>query len=492
VDAIASGIVTHASAQAATTANLTPVTLSGTGVGKTITNAGAQVAFAVDGYNGIVNDRILVKNQTTPKDNGIYVLTTVGSGATNWVLTRATDFDQASASEVAVGASVIVVNGTANAHTNWVETGQGPFTVDTTAIVFDLVTSSANGSVNTGLINQLGYYAAGGTAISGLATSASGVLVTSAGSVPSISTTLPSGLSATNMTLVTPTIGSATATAINGNTLTAGSWTLTGAASKTLTFNNNLTLAGVDGKTETFNNTLTFAGTDGTTMTFPTTSKTLAANDYSNLTTLTANAFLTGGGAATAPNAVALTGIVKGNGASAPTAVTAPAGAIVGTSDTQNLTNKTNTDPIETAAHVGTTGFTATANTTLQTLAGLDQTFTAAGSYSCEGFLHFTTAPTSSNGAKIALVGDGTVSVTTLMFNAQGLTSTGTPAAFGTATALAGNAFAATVAMTDISFNAAIKINVGGVIHVQLAQNAASGTTASTAGMQRWECHRAS
>jgi hypothetical protein len=38
VDAIASGIVTHASAQAATTANLTPVTLSGTGVGKTITN----------------------------------------------------------------------------------------------------------------------------------------------------------------------------------------------------------------------------------------------------------------------------------------------------------------------------------------------------------------------------------------------------------------------------------------------------------------------
>ena len=57
-----------------------------------------------------------------------------------------------------------------------------------------------------------------------------------------------------------------------------------------------------------------------TTMTFPTSSKTLMASDYSNGTTLTANAILTGGGAGTAPNAVAITGLVLGNGASAPTA----------------------------------------------------------------------------------------------------------------------------------------------------------------------------
>lgn len=50
------------------------------------------------------------------------------------------------------------------------------------------------GTVNSGLINQLGYYAAGGTAISGLTTGNNGVLVTSAGGVPSISSTLPSGL----------------------------------------------------------------------------------------------------------------------------------------------------------------------------------------------------------------------------------------------------------------------------------------------------------
>ena len=50
---------------------------------------------------------------------------------------------------------------------------------------------------------------------------------------------------------------------INGNTFTAGSFTLTGAAAKTLTFNNSLTLA----------------GTDATTMTFPTTSATIARTD---------------------------------------------------------------------------------------------------------------------------------------------------------------------------------------------------------------------
>lgn len=53
---------------------------------------------------------------------------------------------------------------------------------------------SGSGTVNSGLINQMAWYAASGTAVSGLATLASGVLITSAGSVPSISTTLPNGL----------------------------------------------------------------------------------------------------------------------------------------------------------------------------------------------------------------------------------------------------------------------------------------------------------
>lgn len=54
-------------------------------------------------------------------------------------------------------------------------------------------------------------------------------------------------------TFTAPVLGVATATSLNGNTFTTGTYTLTGVAGKTLTFSN----------------TLTFAGTDATTMTFP-------------------------------------------------------------------------------------------------------------------------------------------------------------------------------------------------------------------------------
>jgi len=68
---------------------------------------------------------------------------------------------------------------------------------------------------------------------------------------------------ATSPTLVTPVLGVATATSLNGNTFTTGTYTLTGVAGKTLTFNKSLTLE----------------GTDSTTMTFPTTSATIARTD---------------------------------------------------------------------------------------------------------------------------------------------------------------------------------------------------------------------
>jgi hypothetical protein len=61
-------------------------------------------------------------------------------------------------------------------------------------------------------------------------------------------------------------LGVVTATSVNGNFFTTGTYTLTGAALKTLTFNNTLTLA----------------GTDSTTMTFPTTSATIARTDAAN------------------------------------------------------------------------------------------------------------------------------------------------------------------------------------------------------------------
>lgn len=67
---------------------------------------------------------------------------------------------------------------------------------------------SGSGTVLTGQINQLAYFAANGTIVSGLPTLNNGVLITSPTGVPSISSTLPAGIAATNMVLTTPTLAS--------------------------------------------------------------------------------------------------------------------------------------------------------------------------------------------------------------------------------------------------------------------------------------------
>ncbi len=71
---------------------------------------------------------------------------------------------------------------------------------------------------------------------------------------------------ATSPILTTPNIGVATATSVNGLTITSTTGTLTITGSKVLTISNTLTLA----------------GTDSTTMTFPTTSATIARTDAGN------------------------------------------------------------------------------------------------------------------------------------------------------------------------------------------------------------------
>lgn len=80
----------------------------------------------------------------------------------------------------------------------------------------------------------------------------------------------------TSPTFVTPTLGAATATTINGNTITTGTGTLTLGAGKTLTASNSITIAGTDGKTLTVGNSLGFTGTDSTSFAFPSSSDTVA------------------------------------------------------------------------------------------------------------------------------------------------------------------------------------------------------------------------
>ena len=149
VDDVAQGLNIHAASYAATTANLNATYSNGTsGVGATLTNAGTQAAFSTDGVSPSLNARILVKNQTNTFENGIYTLTTVGSGSTNWVLTRATDFD--SAVEIAGGDFTFVDAGSTLANTGWVQVDEVT-TVGTDPIVFQQFSGAGTYTASNGV-----------------------------------------------------------------------------------------------------------------------------------------------------------------------------------------------------------------------------------------------------------------------------------------------------------------------------------------------------
>lgn len=140
-DSIAAGLNPIEGVQAASTVNLTVTYNNGSsGVGATITNADTQAAWVIDGYTVQVGDRILIKNQTSTFQNGIYVATNVGSNSTNWVATRASDYN--SSSNIQKGDLTSVING-AQMGSSWIQT-QTVTTVGTDAILFSAFFLPAN------------------------------------------------------------------------------------------------------------------------------------------------------------------------------------------------------------------------------------------------------------------------------------------------------------------------------------------------------------
>lgn len=119
----------------ATAAALNAQTASGTGAGKTLTQVVAAVEN-IDGVAPVVGNRVLVKNQVAADDNGIYTVTTVGTGVIPQVLTRAVDFDDDA--DVVGGVEIRVEEGAANADTKWLLTTNNPIVVDTTSLAFAL------------------------------------------------------------------------------------------------------------------------------------------------------------------------------------------------------------------------------------------------------------------------------------------------------------------------------------------------------------------
>jgi hypothetical protein len=131
VDQVANGLDVKASVRVATTANLSATYNNSNG---TLT-ANANGAISIDGVSLSLNDRVLVKDQTTQTQNGFYKVTTVGSGSAAYVLTRTPDANEAS--EITGGAFTFVEEGTNNADNGYVATHNGTPTLGTDNITFD-------------------------------------------------------------------------------------------------------------------------------------------------------------------------------------------------------------------------------------------------------------------------------------------------------------------------------------------------------------------
>jgi hypothetical protein len=252
-DAIASGIHFHEAVALATTTTLPANTYNNgtSGVGATLTG-NANGALSVDSTLTIVAERILVKNEAAGENNGVYVVTQVGSAGTPYILTRATDFDTAGTGvdQIDEGDFFLVTNGVVNLNTAWVQQTAPPITVGTTAIVFQQFSAPITYTAGTGLSESPTYtFNIANTGTAGTYGSASSVpvFVTNAqGQVTSVTNTgiaissgAVSGLAASATTdttnadnITSGTLGtsrlSGSYTGVTGvGTLTAGTWNAT-------------------------------------------------------------------------------------------------------------------------------------------------------------------------------------------------------------------------------------------------------------------------
>lgn len=226
VDAVAEGLHVHASCAVATTGTLASITggtvtyNNGTaGVGATLT---LSVALTVlDGYTLLNGDRVLVKNEVTQANNGIYRWATGGT-----VLTRATDFD--TAAEMASGDFTFVSNGTLYANTGWVQTD--PVTVvGTSPVIWIQFSGSGTYTAGTGLTLT-------GTQFSITNTAVTANSYGSATQVGTFTVNAQGQLTLAGNTTITPAVGSITglgtgvATALGVAVGTAGAFVVNGGA----------------------------------------------------------------------------------------------------------------------------------------------------------------------------------------------------------------------------------------------------------------------
>lgn len=194
VDAAVLGQNFKEAALVATTANLVGVYLSGV---FTYTASGVDT---IDGVSLALGNRVLVKNQSTTFQNGIYSVTTAGALGVAGVLTRTSDAN--TSGEFKTGDSIFITSGTANSNTTWAYTGVDSPTIGTDAITY--AQTAGQGTVTAG----------NGIAVTGLSVAID----------TSVTVDKTTAQTLTNKTLTTPVIngtitGTGQATAATASTI---------------------------------------------------------------------------------------------------------------------------------------------------------------------------------------------------------------------------------------------------------------------------------
>jgi hypothetical protein len=331
VDTVAQGLDTKASVIAGTTAN---ITLSGT--------------QTIDGIVLVSGDRVLVKNQTLPANNGLYLC---AAGA--W--TRTTDMD--TWAEVP-GAYVFVETGSTLADTGWVCTSDAGGTIGVTAITWAQFSGAGSG-VSSITFGSTGLTPA--TATTGAVTVAGTLAVASGG------TNITSYAVGDLIYASTTGILSKLADVATGNALISGGVGVAPSYGKiALTTHVSGTLPVANGGTG-----LT-AGTSGGILAYTATG-TLASSAL-----LAANALMIGGGAGVAPSTTTTgTGVVTALGVNTGTAgAFVVNGGALGTPSSGTVTNLSGTASININGTVGATtantgAFTTVSATTVTATTGI-------------------------------------------------------------------------------------------------------------------------
>lgn len=294
----------------------------------TTANGTLATAFAngqtVDGVVLATGDRILIKNQTTQTENGLYLVNASGAP------TRVGDAD--AGTELA-GAAVFVQAGTVNSDTGWIQTTNAPITIGTTNVVFSQFSGSGTYTAGTGLtltgntfsITAPVSIALGGTGLTAAPTN--GQLLIGNGTGYSLAT-----ITAGTAISVVNAAGSITIANTGVTSNVAGTGISVSGATGAVTISNTGLLSATGTANQVLvNGTSGAAQTGAVTLTLPQSIATTSAPTFANLTVsgLTANAFtFSSTGGLLASTAAATNGqLLIGSTGGSPVAATLAAGA---------------------------------------------------------------------------------------------------------------------------------------------------------------------